>query len=188
MRSINRKLLASLLVVDGLLVVGTVLFGGYESLLNSQIAFLSATLVMLGSMKSYKRMVDARVENEVITMDIDKDVIDKLEDPHDLYSEDKPQAPIEDIKAAIKEERTRLKQNRRSLFEVLKDTKAALSLYRVGAYFLLALGFLYLNRHGILHIPLYLFSLGLPMLVIVFVLVSDKAAFKDASEKGEDNG
>jgi len=182
MRGINRKILTALLLVDGLLLIGAALFGGYESILNTQTGFLSATLVMLGSMKSYKRMVDARVENEVITTDIDKDVIDKLEDPHDLYSEEVKEEPVEDIKAAIKEERARLKQNRRSLFEVLKDTKAALSLYRVGAYAVLALGFLYLNRHGILHIPLYLFSLGLPMLVIVFVLVSDKAVYREESQ------
>ena len=179
MRSINRKILSVLLVADGLLLVASSVFGGNEAVWNTQIGFISATLVMLGSMRSYRRMVDARVENEVITTDIDKDVIDKLEDPHDLYSEEVKEESVEDIKAAIKEERARLKQNRRSLFEVLKDTKAALSLYRVGAYFLLVLGFLYLNRHGILHIPLYLFSLGLPMLIIVFLLVNNKAVYSE---------
>jgi len=179
MKSINRKLISALLVTDGLLLITSGIFGGNEAVWNTQTGFVSATLVMLGSMQSYKRMVDARVEHEVITTDIDKDVIDKLEDPHDLYSEELKEEPVEDIKAAIKEERTRLKQNRRSLFEVLKDTKAALSLYRVGAYILLALGFLYLNRHGILHIPLYLFSLGLPMLVIVFMLVGERVSYQD---------
>ncbi len=179
MRSINRKILSILLIADGILLVASALFGGNEAVWNTQIGFISATLVMLGSMRSYKRMVDARVENEVITTDIDKDVIEKLEDPYDLYSEEVKEEPVEDIKAAIKEERARLKQNRRSLFEVLQDTKAALSLSRVGAYFLLALGFLYLNRHGILHIPLYLFSLGLPMLIIVFLLVNNKAVYSE---------
>jgi hypothetical protein len=112
-------------------------------------------------------------------MDIDKDVIDKLEDPHDLYSEEVKEEPVEDIRTAIKEERARLKANKRSLFEVLRDTKAALSLYRVGAYVLLALGFLYLNRHGILHIPAYLFALSLPPLIIVILLVRDKAAYSE---------
>jgi len=66
---------------------------------------------------------------------------------------------------------------------VLRDTKAALSVYRVGAYFLLALGFLYLNRHGVLHIPAYLFSLSLPPLVIVTLLVRDKAAYSEDAVK-----
>jgi len=183
MKSINRKILSALMVADGLLWVASGLFGGSEAVWNTQIGFISATLVMLGSMRSYRRMVDARVEHEIITTDIDKDVIDKLEDPHDLYSETAEEAPVEDIKEAIKAERAKMKENRRSLFEVLRDTKAALSFYRVGAYFLLALGFLYLNRHGILHIPLYLFSLGLPMLIIVFLLVSNKTAYSEVSEQ-----
>jgi hypothetical protein len=179
MRSTNRKILQALLIVDGLLLFVTALFFDMTLVLNTQIGFVSATLVMIGSMVSYRRMVDARVENEVITTDIDKDVIDKLEDPHDLYSEEVKEEPVEDIRATIKEERARLKANKRSLFEVLRDTKAALSLYRVGAYILLALGFLYLNRHGILHIPAYLFALSLPPLIIVILLVRDKAAYSE---------
>jgi len=183
MRSTNRKILQTLLVVDGLLIFVTALFFNMDILLNTQIGFVSATLVMIGSMVSYRRMVEARVENEVITTDIDKDVIDKLEDPYDLYSEEAEEKEVEDIRAAIKEEKKRLKENKRSLFQVLKDTKAALSLYRVGAYILLALGFLYLNRHEILHIPAYLFALSLPLLIIVILLVRDKAAYSEDALK-----
>jgi ABC-type transport system involved in cytochrome bd biosynthesis fused ATPase/permease subunit len=165
--------------VDGLLIFVSAALFSMDILLNTQIGFLSATLVMIGSMVSYRRMVDARVENEVITTDIDKDVIDKLEDPHDLYSEEVKEEPVEDIRAAIKEERAKLKANKRSLFEVLRDTKAALSLYRIGAYIFLVLGFMYLNRHGILHIPSYLFALSLPPLIIVILLVRDKAAYSE---------
>jgi len=174
MTNTNRDILRTLLIADGLLIFVSAAFFTMDILLNTQIGFLSATLVMIGSMKSYRRMIDARVENELITTDIDKDLIDKLEDPHDLYSEEIKEEPVEDVRAAIKEEKTRLKANRRSLFEVLKDTKAALSLYRIGAYFVLVLGFLYLNRHGLLNIPSYLFSLGLPPLIIVILLVRNK--------------
>jgi len=174
MTNTNRDILRTLLIVDGLLIFVSAAFFTMDILLNTQIGFLSATLVMIGSMKSYRRMIDARVENELITTDIDKDLIDKLEDPHDLYSEEIKEEPVEDVRAAIKEEKARLKANRRSLFEVLKDTKAALSLYRIGAYFVLVLGFLYLNRHGLLNIPSYLFSLGLPPLIIVILLVRNK--------------
>ena len=183
MTSTNRKILQALLIVDGLLIFVSAAFFSMDVLLNTQIGFISATLVMIASMISYKRMVDARVENEVVTMDIDKDVIDTLEDPYDLYSEEIKEEPVEDVGKAIKEERARMKENKRSLFEVLRDTKAALSVYRVGAYFLLALGFLYLNRHGILHIPAYLFSLSLPPLVIVTLLVRDKAAYSEDAVK-----
>lgn len=62
---------------------------------------------------------------------------------------------------------------KRSLFQSLKDTSSALSLYRIGAYVVLILGFLYLNRHGLLHIPSYIISLGIAPMVIVFILVRD---------------
>ena len=168
----DRKIVGALIGVDGLLLLASALFFDEKVLLNTQIGFLSASMVMLGSMKSYKRMVDARVENEVITTNIDRDVIDKLEDPHDLYSDENIEEPVEDMRTAIKEEKKRLKVNRRTLFEVLRDTKGALSLYRIGAYVLLILGFLYLNRHGLLHLPSYLLSIGLPPLIVAFMLVS----------------
>ena len=172
----DRKIVGALIGIDGLLLLVSALFFDEKVLLNTQIGFLSASLVMLGSMKSYKRMVDARVEHEVITTDIDRDVIDKLEDPHDLYSEERVEEPVEDMRTAIKEEKKRLKANRRTLFEVLRDTKGALSLYRIGAYVLLILGFLYLNRHGLLHLPSYLLSIGLPPLIVAFMLVSARVS------------
>jgi len=74
----------------------------------------------------------------------------------------------------VKEERKKLKQNRRSLGQTLKDTKAALSIYRLGAYAILILGFMYLNRHELLHIPSYLLALSLPPLIIVIMLIREK--------------
>ncbi len=174
MRSINRKILQTLALVDLVIILVSIIFFDIKIVWNTQIGFLSAVLVMFASMKSYRRMVNTRVEHGIITTDDSKDVIDKLEDPYDLYSEEIEEEKVEDVVAAIKEEKARLKANRRSLAQTLKDTKAALSIYRLGAYVVLILGFMYLNRHGILHIPSYLAALSLPMLVIVFILVGDK--------------
>ena len=174
MTNTSLKILKLLIIIDIILAIGSIIFFDINVLYNTQIGFISATLVMLGSMFSYRRMVKARVEHNIITTDDSKDVIDKLEDPYDLYSEDIVEDHDIDIREAIKEEKQRFKANRRSVFQVIKDTKGALSIYRVSAYILLILGFLYLNRHGILYIPGYLFSLSLPMLVIVIVLVYDK--------------
>ncbi|MGC9351317.1 MAG: hypothetical protein ACP5D3_04950, partial [Sulfurovum sp.] len=112
--------------------------------------------------------------HNIVTVDDTKDVIDKLEDPHDLYSEDIVDDPDVDIREAVKEEKQRMKANRRSLFQTLKDTKGALSIYRLSAYILLVLGFLYLHRQEMLHLPSYLVSLSLPILAIVWVLVTNK--------------
>ncbi len=174
MSSTNLRIVWVLLLLDLLLAGGALLFFDKEILYNTQVGFLSSSLVMFASMLSYRRMVKTRVAHNIITIDDSKDVIDTLEDPYDLYSEGEQEEPL-DVVEAVKEEKARLKANRRSLYETLKDTKAALSLYRLGAYVALILGFLYLNRHGLLHIPSYLLALSLPMVVIVTLLVEDKA-------------
>ncbi len=170
----KRRVVSTLLVADGVLWVLVGLLFDETTLLNTQIGFLSSALVILASMQSYRRMVDTRVAHEVITTDIDKDVIDKLEDPHDLYSAPIETTPVEDIGSAIKEEKRRLKANRRSLGETLRDTKAALSLYRLGGYVVLILGFMYLQRHGMLSLLPYLIAIGLPPFIVAGVLVGSQ--------------
>ncbi|BAF72199.1 hypothetical protein [Sulfurovum sp. NBC37-1] len=175
MTGINKTLFIILVIADILLTGVSLIFFDIKTLWNTQIGFISATLVMIASMLSYRRMVNARVENEVITTDIDKDVIDKLEDPYDLYSEEVLESEEEkDPSQTVKEEKKKLKENRRTPFEVLKDTKAALSLYRLGAYAVLILGFLYLHRHGLLDIPSYIVALGIPPVIIVTILLRNK--------------
>jgi hypothetical protein len=175
MTNINLKFLKALIMIDLLVIAVSVIFFNIEVLWNTQIGFITAALVMFASMRSYRRMVNARVEHNIITIDDSKDTIDKLEDPFDLYSEAVDEnEEVKDLKEVVKEERQKLKANRRSLGETLKDTKAALSIYRIGAYFILILGFLYLNRQGLLHIPSYIISLSLPMLIVVYVLLREK--------------
>ena len=188
MRSISIKILKVLLAVDFVLLLVAAFFGGKVWILNTQIGFISATLIMVASVISYRRMVNARVELGIIPIDDDKDVIDKLEDPYDLYSEDIVQETHteekeEDLVTVVKEEREKIKENKRSLGQTIKDTKAALSIYRLGAYALLVLGFMFLNRQGFLHIPSYLLALSLPPMIIVITLVTQKE--KDSPESYE---
>ncbi|WP_309497752.1 hypothetical protein [Sulfurovum sp.] len=175
MININFKLLKALVVVDILIILLSVIFFDIKTVWSTQIGFISASLIMLASMRSYRRMVNARVEHNIITIDDSKDVIDKLEDPYDLYSEDVVEDEEEkDLKEVVKEERQKLKDNRRSMGQTLKDTKAALSIYRLSAYIVLILGFLYLNRNELLQIPSYILALSLPMFIVVYVLMSEK--------------
>ena len=181
MKKTSLKIFKFLIVADILPVAASLIFFDIKVLWNTQIGFISATLVMIASMISYHRMVNARVEHNVITMDDSKDVIDKLEDPYDLYSEEVTEEEEEqDLRETVREEKKKLKESRRTFFQVLKDTKAALSLYRLGAYAFLILGFLYLNRHGLLHIPSYIVALGIPPVIIVTILIRNKS--QDAIE------
>jgi len=176
MKSTNIKILKVLLFVDLLLLLASLFFGGKVWVYNTQVGFISATLIMIASLISYRRMVNARVDHDMIPFnDGTKDVIDKIEDPFDLYSDDIQESEEEqDLVTAVKEEKQRAKENRRSFKQTLKDTKAALSLYRLGAYGVLILGFMYLNRQGLLHIPSYLVALSLPPMIIVIILVTQK--------------
>ena len=173
MTNINLKLLKTLIIVDFSIILLSVIFFDIKVLWNTQVGFVSAALVMFASMRSYRRMVNARVEHNIITYDDSKDAIDTLEDPYDLYSEEVVEEE-KDLVEVVKEERQKLKEGSRSFSQTLKDTKSALSIYRVSAYIVLILGFLYLNRQGLLHIPSYILALSVPMLVVVFVLLSQK--------------
>ncbi len=158
--------------------IGVILFsyflGGSSTLLNTQIGFITSSLVMLGSMKSYHSMVEGRLKVGAIPDD-ERDTLDKLEDPYDLYDDEKIEDDKEkSLQEVVKEERENLKKNRRSFFETTKDSKAAFSFYRLGAYILLILGFFYLNNNKILEIPFYLISLFIPTVVVVIVLMRKK--------------
>ncbi len=174
MSSTNRKILITLIIVDVLLLLISIIFFDIKILYNTQIGYITSALVMVASILSYGRMVNARVEHNIITIDDSKDVIDKLEDPYDLYSEDVIYEEEKDFIETVKEEKKKLKENKRSLYQTIKDTKAALSIYRLGAYAILILGFLYLNRQSLLHIPSYIISLGLPTVIIVWMLLKEK--------------
>jgi hypothetical protein len=168
------QILKALFITDILILLLCIAFFDTQVIWNTQIGFISASLIMLASMKSYRRMVDARVALNIITIDDTRDTIDKLEDPYDLYSEESAEDENADLGDAIKDEKSRMKKNKRTLAETIRDTKAALSLNRVGAYVVLILGFFYLNRHSLLHIPSYILALSVPMMVVVFVLISNK--------------
>ena len=175
MTSINIRLLRTLIIVDIIIILISVIFFDIKTLYNTQIAFISATLVIIASMISYRRMVNTAVEHNVIMMDDSKDVIDKLEDPYDLYSEEIVEEEEEkDLAETVKEEKKRLKGNKRTFSQTIKDSKAAFSFYRLGAYAILVLGFLYLNRHGLLHVPSYILALSIPPMVIVATLMMNK--------------
>ncbi len=176
MTSINTKLFKTLVVVDIIIILISVIFFDIKTLYNTQIGFISAALVIIASMISYRRMVNTSVEHNIVMMDDSKDVIDKLEDPYDLYSEEIIEEVVEekDLVETVKEEKKRLKENKRTLKQTLKDSKAALSFYRLGAYAILVLGFLYLNRQGLLHIPSYILALSIPPMVIVIVFMMNK--------------
>ncbi len=159
-----KKIINALLIIDIGILIFCLLSGNRTWLINSQIGFISSSLIMFASIISYRNMVQARVDMGMVVAEDNRDTLDKIEDPFDLYSED-------DI--SHKEEKS-FKKNRRSIWQTTKDSKAALSIYRLGAYGILIFGFFYLNNNKLLDIGSYLFALAVPPVIVVMMLMRQK--------------
>ena len=163
-----------LVIVDLIIALLLYFLGAEHWLVNSQVAFISSSLVMLGSMQSYKNMVKQRLVGVTSVSDQDeRDTLDKLEDPYDLFDDEKKEDEEKTLAEVVKEERANLKKNRRSIIQTTKDAKPAFSFYRLGAYGLLVLGFFYLNNNHLLKLIPYLSFLILPMIIIVVILIRE---------------
>lgn len=143
-------------------------------LINSQIAFFSSTLIMFASMYSYRNMVQNSLEVGAVRDD-ERDTLDKLEDPYDVFDDrEKIDNEEKTLVEVVKEERANLKKGGRSFWEATKDSKTSFSFYRLGAYGILVLGFFYLNSNKILELTPYLISLSIPPIVIVLGLMKNR--------------
>ncbi|MCH9740858.1 MAG: hypothetical protein K0U38_08480 [Epsilonproteobacteria bacterium] len=168
-----KKTLNALLIIDIGIILFCFLSGNREWLINSQVGFITSSLVMFASIISYRNMVKSRVESGIVVAEDNRDTIEKIEDPYDIFTEheEDKDKPFEEV---VKEEKENLKKNRRSVWQVTKDSKAALSFYRLGAYGLLIFGFFYLNNNEILHIASYMFALAVPPVIVVTMLMREK--------------
>ena len=124
------------------------------------VAMFSSTLIVMGSLYSYRNMIQSRV-SDVNVEDI-KDSIDMMDDPYDLYEEEREEE-ITDIKQMIKEEKARQKGN------ILKTTtqngSAWVSLYRLLPYAFLIIGFIALENNQALEILPYMIGLAVGMVI-----------------------
>ena len=146
-------------------------FYSYAFFINFQVAFLSSVLILLGSTYSYKRLVDRRVASE--DRPDDTDLLDKIDDPFDLYSEEISSEAMEveevDLKTVVKEEKQRLKENKQTLKNTAKSTPALVSIFRVVPYLFLVLGFIGLKNNELLSLTPFLLGLGVGIVVGLFM-------------------
>jgi len=124
------------------------------------VAMLSSMFIVIGSLYSYRNMIQSRV-GDVDVEDI-KDSIDMMDDPYDLYEEEREQE-VTDIKQMIKEEKARQKGN--ILKNTTQNASAMVSLYRLIPYAFLILGFIALENSQALSVLPYLVGLasGIPV-------------------------
>ena len=168
-----KKVLSVLLLVDLLLLIIFYIIGDKSWLMSGQIGFISASLVMLGSINSYRSMVKSRLDLNIVPDD-GRDTLSKIEDPYELFDEeDEVESDNKTLQEVVKEERQRLKKNRRTFWEATKDAKTSFSISRLVGYLFLVMGFFYLNNNHFLSIGIYLVALFLPSLIVISVLMME---------------
>ena len=162
-----------MLLLSILLMVAPLIYlnGSKANFYSFVVAYLTSSLILIASFKSYQSMVDKRLEYANVDEFDDRDSIDKLEDPYNLYSEDEI---IEDknltLKELIKKEKKLLKQNKRGVKAFFKDSLRAFSFLRLGAYAIFVFGFFYLLKSNLLSLPFYLATIIVPNIIVVVYL------------------
>ena len=142
--------------VDALLIMISLMQGG-NWLINSQLSFASSLLVTLASYYAYKRVIEKRVAIDIENYD-DRDELDKLDDVHDLYS-DEVVDEERDLKEVIKEERAKVTSLKATASNLAKTAAGAFSPFRLGSYLFLFLAFLYLVNNQLFTIWAYVSGL-----------------------------
>lgn len=158
-RMMNRLYKPYIFVDIGLISLS--LYMGGVWLLNTQIAFICSFFIVFSSFVSYKKMIDNRVKMGDIGDD--RDLLDKIEDPHDLHVEKE-----EEQKSSV------LKQSVKNLYT---SKSAIFSIYRLFSYLFLCLAVLFLIRHQLFNAIAFLIGLSampLASLVQLFFLGKSK--------------
>lgn len=167
------------IAVGILLGIVSFLLGNLNWFLNLEVGYITSALVIYGSFLGYKKMVFSRVDAGDMGDDrFERDYLDKLQDPYDLDDEKDSDAFEKDFKKAVKEEKEALKKEKRPLLQVIKDSRASLSVYRLISYALLFLSFMVLNTKELLHVQSYVFGI----VIAPIVVIAASYYFKNASE------
>lgn len=171
MRIMVKKGIKTIAIVELLIIASSLI--SFSFFINLQIAFLSSLFIILGSSYAYKKMIKTQVASDMV--EPMRDVLDEIEDPHELYEEDSINyAPLEelDLKAIVKEEKKKIKTF--SFDSMKKGVKGSTSLFRLVPYLFLVLGFIALKNNEVLDIAIYLPSL---LVGIIVGSISSKELF-----------
>ncbi len=161
-----KKFALIFLVVDITIIILGLLLGGDNFIVNSQVAVFCSMFIVIGTFLGYYRTVKAKTE--ILSEQInERDAIDKIDDPYDLYDEDfkineQEDFTSEEIKGIINEEKSRFKGN--AIKNTLSTMSGFASIYRIAGYALLVIGFFFLRNNEILNI--YGFVVGISVVPV----------------------
>jgi amino acid permease len=165
-RSLMREflnVLRVLIAVD----VGIVVFCYLEDntiwLYNTQVAFFSVSLIILGSFIGYSNMVKAELKNG----NVGEDVLKKYEDPYNMDDEE-DEIKSDELK---KELNKKLKWYEAILFYF----KGGFNLIRIAGYIFLVVGFIWLNKLNVFDYLSFLFGVSIvPAVALIYLYVAKK--------------
>lgn len=168
-----KKFFLLFVCIDIAFIAISLIFFNTNFLLNNQVAFFCSLFITLASFLGYKKSITQRVDEADKSMisENDRDSIDEIEDPYDLYSDDivnyeeKELTPNE-IKTIIQDEKKRIKRN--SFKNMFTTGGGYISIYRISGYVLLVLCFFILNNHGIFNPIGFLLGLGIVPISAIF--------------------
>ena len=170
MRIMVKRAISIFLIAQGAIIL-TYIYS-YSFFINLEVAFLSSFFVIVGSSIAYSKMVKKQVNLK--EYEEDRDPLDKIEDPYELYDNEINNAPVDElnIKEIIKEEKSKIKTFNTTSLKY--GSKGGFSPFRIVPYIFLILGFIALKNNNLLDIMIYLPSL---MVGIVVGSISSKRVF-----------
>ena len=139
------------LVVYILLDIALLCFSFYKGvywLINSQIAFLSVMIVVLLSFLSYIKNINRQIELLKDHIN-DRDYIDEMDDPYELYEDEENSDNKKHSKAKI------------SMKNLSKSKGAAFSIWRIFGYVILIAGFMMLVKLKVFLILPYILGVSI---------------------------
>lgn len=152
-------------LIDLCLVIYSLIFQDSIWLLNTQVAFISSLFITIASFLSYRRNINGRIANLDLSKSQkgeDRDKIDEIDDPFDLYTEyeEIPEEELtpQKIKEIIQDEKSKVKKN--SFKNTIFSAGGFLSIYRVLGYGILVFGFFALNNNKLLIPIAFIVGLG----------------------------
>ena len=191
------KLVRILLAVDIGVVVFCVLQDNINWFINTQVAFFSASMIILGSFVGYKNLVTKQVEGG----NAGKDVLKEYEDKYEMYDEVEYKWYVADFKDLNKgliwtttkpphfyllrkiELVTDDAPNKAKIKKLpwykafFLSFKGGFNLLRIAGYIILIFGFIWLNKMGRFEFAPYFFGLTLvPALALIYLWIEKKSA------------
>ena len=176
MKKINPEILKFAKVfflLDLCIVIYALVFQNNLWFLNSQVAFISSLFITIATFLSYKRNIQHRISNLDLSQSNDleqRDKIDEIDDPYDLYTEyeeiPENELTAEKIKEIINDEKSKVKKN--TFKNTLFSAGGFLSIYRILGYGVLVFGFFALNNNGIFLPLAFILGLGIVPFGVLF--------------------